>query len=315
MTLLQRLFCKDKEGYSLATGRRRIFIDSSHVFGALDLQLNRHHSFFGDRLVQRRNFLKTALVTSAATLVSSTQAQTRVSASSNEYYQLRKYTLRSGPQGHLADQFFSGALIPALNRLGLSPIGVFRVDFGPQTPTSYVLIPGSNVETLVNVDLLLAKDEGFLKTAQPFWNASAKEPAFERIESTLLRAFDGWPKLIVPAATAQNGKRIFQLRTYESPSLFDHVRKVEMFHHGEFEIFRKAGCTEVFFGDALVGPNLPKLTYMLSFPDLDALNTGWDRFRNDPDWKKLSGDQRYSFEAIVSNIDNLVLSPAPYSQI
>ena len=37
--------------------------------------------------------------------------------------------------------------------------------------------------------------------------------------------------------------------------------------------------------------------------------------RSDPEWKKLSADPRYSFEAIVSNIDNLVLSPLPYSQI
>ncbi len=265
--------------------------------------------------MERRNFLRTALAASTAALASGVQAQTSGSASSHEYYQLRKYTFRSGPQGKLADQFFSSALIPAFNRLGLSPIGVFRVDFGPQTPTTYVLIPGTNLETLVNADLLLAKDEAFLKAAEPFWNSSAKEPAFERIESTLLKAFEGWPKLVVPGATSQNGKRIFQLRTYESPTLFDHVRKVEMFHRGEFEFFRRSGCAGVFFGDALIGPSLPKLTYMLTFPDMDALNTGWDRFRNDPDWKKLSADPRYSFEAIVSNIDNLVLNPAPYSQI
>jgi hypothetical protein len=265
--------------------------------------------------LERRSFLKATLVTSASALASVGQAQTAGSDSSHEYYQLRKYSFRSGPQGHLADQFFSDALIPALNRLGLSPVGVFRVDFGPQSPTSYVLIPGSDLETLVNVDLLLAKDDVFLKKAEPFWNSSAKEPAFERIESTLLRSFEGWPKLVVPAASAEKGKRIFQLRTYESPTLFDHVRKVEMFHHGEFEFFKRAGCTGVFFADALVGPNLPKLTYMLSFPDMNALNTGWDHFRNDPDWKKLSADSRYSFEAIVSNIDNLLLSPAPYSQV
>jgi hypothetical protein len=265
--------------------------------------------------VERRNFLRATLAASAAALASSAQAQSSGSAATHEYYQLRKYTFRSGPQGKLADQFFSGELIPALNKLGLSPVGVFRVDFGPQTPTTYVLIPGTNLETLVNADLLLAKDEAFLKAAEPFWNSSAKEPAFERIESTLLRAFEGWPKLAVPAATAQNGKRIFQLRTYESSTLFDHVRKVEMFHHGEFEFFRRSGCGSVFYGDALVGPNLPKLTYMLTFPDMDALNAGWDRFRADADWKKLSADPRYSFEAIVSNIDNLVLNPAPYSQI
>jgi hypothetical protein len=262
--------------------------------------------------VRRRSFLKAAVATSAAAFTQGAVAQSAAaSGGSREYYQLRKYTLRSGPQGKLSDQFFGEALIPALNRLGLSPIGAFKVEFGPQTPTTYLLIPGTNLETLVDVDLLLAKDAAFLKAGEAFWSAPAKEPPFERIESTLLKSFEGYPKLTPPA----KGKRIFQLRTYESPTPADHIRKVEMFHGGEFDIFHKSGCGNVFFSDAMIGPNLPKLTYMLSFPDIDALNAGWDKFRSDPDWKKLSADPRYSFEAIVSNIDSLILNPAPYSQI
>jgi hypothetical protein len=259
--------------------------------------------------VQRRSFLKTALATSASALVP-TAASAQPAA--REYYQLRKYTLRTGPQGKLSDQFFSDALIPALNRLGLTPIGAFKVEYGLQTPTTYLLIPGTRLETVVDVDLLLARDEAFLKAAEPFWSAVAKEPPFERIESTLLKSFEGYPKLTPPD---KNSKRIFQLRTYESPTPADHIRKVEMFHKGEFRIFQKSGCGNVFFSDALIGPNLPKLTYMLTFPDMAALDAGWNRFRTDPDWKKLSADQRYSYEAIVSNIDNLILTPAPYSQI
>jgi hypothetical protein len=38
-------------------------------------------------------------------------------------------------------------------------------------------------------------------------------------------------------------------------------------------------------------------------------------FRNDPAWKKLSGNPRYSFDNIVDNITNLVLSPLACSQI
>lgn len=261
--------------------------------------------------MQRRSFLKTALATSAATLTPSISAQTPSGA--REYYQLRKYTLRSGAQGKLTDQFFSEALIPALNRLGLSPIGAFKVSFGPQIPTTYLLIPGTNLETVANVDLLLAKDQAFLKAAEPFWSAPAKEPPFERIESTLLKAFEGYPKLTPPAP--KNPKRIFQLRTYESPTPADHIRKVEMFHQGEFQIFARSGCGNVFFSDGLVGPNLPKLTYMLTFPDMDALATGWEKFSSDPEWKKLTSNPRYNFEPIVSNVDSLILAPAPYSQI
>jgi hypothetical protein len=88
-----------------------------------------------------------------------------------------------------------------------------------------------------------------------------------------------------------------------------------MFHNGEFSFFEKAGFWQVFYGDALIGPRLPHLTYMLSFPDLGEMNAKWKAFSNDPDWKKLSGSAKYSFESIVSNIDSMILNPTSYSQI
>jgi hypothetical protein len=88
-----------------------------------------------------------------------------------------------------------------------------------------------------------------------------------------------------------------------------------MFHHGEFEIFQSAGFGQVFYGDALIGSRLPSLTYMLSFADMNELNAKWDVFRDDPAWKKLRTLPRYNSEEIVSNISNLILTPATYSQI
>jgi len=235
--------------------------------------------------------------------------------SNREYYELRKYRLFSGPQVKLTEDYVAHALIPALNRLGLTPIGAFSLTIGPETPTLYVLIPGTNLQTLATTDLQLVDDAEFMKAAEPFWNASAAQPAFIRVESSLLAAFPGWPKLTPPPASARLGKRIFQLRTYESPSNQDHVRKVEMFHHGEFEIFARAGFGQVFYGDALIGPRLPHLTYMLTFSDLADMDAKWQKFGADPEWVKLKTSERYAFEQIVSNIENLVLTPTAFSQI
>jgi hypothetical protein len=232
-----------------------------------------------------------------------------------EFYQLRRYNLVSGPQLKVTENYFSGALMPALARMGLGPVGAFKLDIGPETPAYYLLIPGPSVETLVELDLRLAEDAEFLKAADTFWNATAAAPAFQRAEISLLAAFTGWPGVTPPPAAATKGKRIFQLRTYESPSDGEHVRKVEMFHSGEFEIFLKAGFHPVFFGDTLVGSRMPNLTYMLSFADLTELDAKWDVFRNDPAWKKLSSDPRFAFDAIVTNITNLILSPLDCSQI
>jgi hypothetical protein len=264
--------------------------------------------------MHRRRFLASSLATSALALAGKSGAQP-ATAIPREYYELRKYFLQNGPQTKLTESYVSDALIPALNRLGMSPIGAFNLTIGPETPTLYVLIPSTSLEALVTSDLRLAQDQQFLAAAAPFWNAPAAAPPYLRIESTLLIAFEGWPKLTPPPSTAQHGKRIFDLRTYESATSQDHVRKVEMFHNGEFEIFQKSGFAQVFYGDALIGPRLLHLTYMLSFADLTEMDAKWEVFRNDPNWKKLSASPRYAFEPIVSNITNLILTPTAFSQI
>jgi hypothetical protein len=262
--------------------------------------------------MERRRFLSASVAASAFAMTGSGQAQ---APAGREFYQMRRYALQSGPQTKLTESYFSDALIPAVTRMGMGPVGALRLDFGPETPAFYLLIPGSSVQALAELDLRLAEDAVFMKAAEPFWNGTAAAPAFQRVESSLLAAFTGWPRLTPPASAASKGKRIFQLRTYESPSNGDHVRKVEMFHSGEFEIFLKAGFHPVFFGDTLIGSRLPCLTYMLSFADQAELEACWKLFGNDPDWKKLSTSPRFASDQLVTNITNLVLSPLGCSQI
>lgn len=264
--------------------------------------------------MERRQFLAASLAASAVALTREGMAQPSASRV-REFYHLRQYFLQSGPQTALTEKYIGDALIPALTRMGMGPVGAFQLEIGPETPKFYVLIPGSSVEALAEVDLHLAEDAEFLKAADPFWNAPAAAPSFLRVESSLLAAFEGWPRVAPPAATATKGKRIFQLRTYESASNKDHVRKVKMFHSGEFEIFLGAGFHPVFFGDTLVGSHMPNLTYMLSFKDMTELEAKWDAFRDNPAWRKLSSDPRFSYEAIVSRISNQILRPLASSQI
>jgi len=235
--------------------------------------------------------------------------------SGREYYHLRRYELRSGPQVKLANGYLEQAFIPAANRLGIRPVGVFNVVAGDRSPSLRVLIPSTSLETLLHLDARLASDAEYAKAAAGFLEAPATAPAYERLESSLMIAFEGWPKLQIPSATATHGPRTFELRTYESPSDYDHIRKVEMFNSGEFDVFHHAGFESVFYGDTLIGSRLPNLTYMLAFDDLASRNKLWSAFGGSPEWKKLSSDARFAFEEIVSNITNVILSPAGYSQI
>jgi hypothetical protein len=129
----------------------------------------------------------------------------------------------------------------------------------------------------------------------------------------LLSAFDRFPKLEPPPT---DKPRIFELRTYESPTDAGHLKKMEMFTKlGELELFRRAGLTPVFFARTVVGPRQPNFMYMLTFPDLAARDKAWAAFRADPEWQKLKATPGYGDSEIMSNITDFVLRPAPYSQL
>jgi hypothetical protein len=150
--------------------------------------------------MERRHFLAASIATSAAALAGNGAAQAPA-VGEREFYQMRRYTLMSGPQLKLTEDYLSTALISAVNRIGVGPVGTFRLDIGRDTPAYYVMIPGPSVGALEELDLSLSKDEEFLKVAAPFWNATATAPAFQRVEISMLKAFQGWPK-ITPASAA-----------------------------------------------------------------------------------------------------------------
>ena len=123
------------------------------------------------------------------------------------------------------------------------------------------------------------------------------------------------PKLEVPELSKEKKPRFFELRTYESHSKKANRKKIEMFNIGEIDIFRRAGLTPVFFGETLVGSKLPNLTYLLVYENMAAKDKAWATFGADPDWKKLRSTPGFTDPEIVSNISNVFLRPAPYSQL
>src|SRR5580700_7434574 len=111
--------------------------------------------------MERREFVKSALVAAGMATGAAFGAEPDEKAPAEarlEFYQLRTYTLRTGPQLALTQGYFERALIPALNRLEMGPVGVFKLDIGPETPTYYVLIPSTSAEALVALDTHLGKD-------------------------------------------------------------------------------------------------------------------------------------------------------------
>jgi hypothetical protein len=269
--------------------------------------------------MERRKFLASSVAASALAVTAPGSyleaAQAAAQGKGREFYQLRRYHLNSGPQRKLCDDFFRDALLPALGRLSIGPVGVFDLSIGPETPSIYVLMPGLSAESLATVETRLGQDAEYMKAGAAFLNAPMKEPAFDRMENSFLQAFEKWPKIVLPAATATRAPRIFELRIYEAATDQDHRRKVEMMQSGESQIFSKAGFEQVFYSDTLIGTRLPNLTYMLAFDNLADRDKKWAAFRGSGEWKAYSSQPRYAFETIVSNVNNFILTPTAYSQI
>lgn len=267
--------------------------------------------------VNRRTFLTSLGVGSLAGLVADkTVTLAQEASAAAEFYVWRQYFLHNGTQPGRLASFLRDAAIPALNRLGHKPVGIFEGVAGVQTPTVFVLTPHATLDSLAAIEARLEGDAAFMKAAAPYIEATASDPVYARQEVSILSAFAKMPRLAVPAATATNGPRLFELRTYESHNERAHRMKVRMFEEmGEIEIFRRVGLTPVFFSRTLAGPRMPSLTYMLVHENMAARQKSWDAFGADPEWKKLRSTPGFSDAEIVSNITTVLLRPAGYSQV
>jgi hypothetical protein len=229
-----------------------------------------------------------------------------------DLYELRRYRLRVGAQRDAARSYFRDALVPALGRLGLGPVGVFDAFVG-EGPLAVVLFRHPSADSVVSLGGRLLGDAAYRSAGAPFLTAPAERPLFERIESSLLRAFESFPTLVVPDTSAP---RLFELRRYEGPTDTASLKKIEMFDSGgELPIFRKVGFRPVFFGQTVVGARMPNFEYMLAFTDMAEREAAWGRFRTDPEWKVLSQHPEYQDARIMSNNMTLFLTPQPSSQI
>src|SRR6185436_4515620 len=276
--------------------------------------------------MKRREFIKGSVAASTIAAVGleelSSAAAEQKHEGQREYYELRAYRLKNGAGREVLDDYLEKASIPALNRLGCKPVGVFvqaeRSGAAAGTEvrdpnTVLVLIPYPSLEAFAVLPAGLHADQEFHKAGEHYLHLPKASPAFERIDSWLMLAFAGMPKIEVPDYCREKKQRIFELRTYESHSELKAIKKVEMFNSGEIEVMREVGLGPIFYGQALIGPALPHLTYMLSAESEEMHKKHFAAFGKHPTWNKLKNDPQYA--DTVSKIRNWFLAPTPYSQI
>lgn len=230
----------------------------------------------------------------------------------SQYFELHRFQL-SNNNGQLrrANDFFGKVYAPAAERVGLPPVGFFLPVIAEQAPFLLMLATHPTLDSFETANQRLAGDAAYAKGLDAYLTDA--QPYMRR-DVTLLRAFPGIPAMTIPVAKA-NVSRVFELRTYESNTSLTLRRKIKMFEDGEAAIFRRLGMSPVFFAQTVAGRNMPNLTYMLCYDDLAAREKLWKDFGSDPEWRKLRDAPGNSDAEIVSNIGNLIVRPAPYSQI
>jgi len=270
--------------------------------------------------MQRREFLA-ASGAAALGMIASRAARGQESGADRMLIELRTYHFASADKQQAFEQFLASVAIPAFNRAGVEPVGVFKLleKDNPRTRLTteaadlWVLLPYKSTDSLIHLEDRMAADESYQKAGESIITSPMSDPAYSRYESTLLYSFPDFPQVQVPNRSPD---RLLQLRRYESPNRERAIKKQYMFNEGgELAVFKRSGMTGVFFGEALIGPRLPNLIYMLSFENDAAQKKGWSAFGKDPQWKSLSGDPAYKDTVNQPAIMNLLLRPATGSQI
>jgi hypothetical protein len=257
------------------------------------------------------------LIAGLAASALAAQAQTEPPPLPNTFLELKTWRLHNSVEDQavrLADYLEAG-LTPALKAAGSALIGAFSNVIGPDGPYYISLAQFSSLAAFQNALTHLAGDAAHQRELQKL--SSASPFPFVRVESSLLRSFDGFPAAALPTANSseKHAPRVFELRTYESHSYYTLKRKIGMFNQGESQIFERLKMRPVFFGETIVGPRQPNLTYMLSFDDLASRDNLWHEFAIDSEWKALSSHAELKDPEIVANISNVILRPLAFSLI
>jgi hypothetical protein len=234
-------------------------------------------------------------------------------APARDYYQLKIYHYKSQAQETRLEQYLQQAYIPALHRAGIKYVGVFKPVTQQDTDRRiYVFTPFTSLDKLAGIEQLLQRDDKYLADGRDYINAGFKDVLYSRIETIILQAFPGMPSTAVPNLTAAKADRVYELRSYESPTEKYNVNKVRMFNVGdEIGLFKRLNFNAVFYSEVISGSRMPNLMYMTTFNDKADRDKHWDTFGKDAQWKALTSNPEYNNN--VSHADMTFLHPTEYS--
>jgi hypothetical protein len=234
-----------------------------------------------------------------------------------DFYQIKIYSLKNNDQVNAVDVYLKNIYLPALHRAGVAKIGVFKPISNDTAVVKkiYVLLVFPSTNLWLKINAAVDKDEIYKSASKDFENAPYDHAPFERIESILLESFPAHPNIPMPVLKNSVSEKIYELRSYESPTMTLHAKKVKMFNEGgEIGLFKRLNFNAVFYAKVISGSRMPNLMYMISFENIVERNAHWTTFKNDAEWKKISTIPEYDGKVSVSHIDSILMHATDYSE-
>ena len=146
--------------------------------------------------MKRRDFLTVGGVALAA-LATAPAATSQGLRAARQFIELRKYTVKDADKQAKLVKILDDALIPALNRQGLKPVGVLvpKAEGNDEkfANSVFVVIPHKTTDTFVNVNAKLVADPVYRKDAAPIFETTSKDPVYTDCETCLLQGFPTMP--------------------------------------------------------------------------------------------------------------------------
>jgi hypothetical protein len=260
-----------------------------------------------------KKLLFSAILFLIAIFATAYQSFAAPTAKSRSYYEIRVYHFSNNQQEKTIDSFLQSQYVPVIHSAGVNNIGIFKPIANDTAADKkiYVFTPYKSVKQWESIHQETAgKFEN--STVSGYENAVNNNPAYVRMETIFLKAFENMPVSAVPKLTGPKSERVYELRSYEGAGEKLYRNKVDMFNKGgEVFIFNRLGFNAVFYAEVLFGAKMPNLMYMTSFENMKSRDEHWKAFSSDPEWKALSAQPGYKNN--VAHIDITYMRSTDYS--
>ena len=227
------------------------------------------------------------------------------------YFEFVTFRLQLGAQVKNLLGWIENRALPMFQKHSFGPMGFFTVEIGPAFPA---LLAIRTSPSLAEWEATRSKLEADPEWAAALEDLEAADPAYYRLDNELFLATPFSPPLEA-GRPGDRAHKVLELRIYETPTRKQLGYLHDRFVGGEIELFHRAGIHPVFYADSVVGPNRPKMAYLIPYESEAHREEAVAAFRTNPEWQRLRAESIRRGGEIVRTITNLLIVPTSFSGI